>query len=126
MQRLALSVLVMLLFFGSSKAQDTIVKTDSSRVLAKVTGVNSREVHYKRFDNLDGPDSTLLTFKIARIVYQNGSSDVFTRNSTSVANRADNYVPKPVKYKNYFSLNGFDLLFGLLTVNYERNIRSDA
>lgn len=130
MKKLFLLAFFALAIHFTTKAQDIIVRTDSSRIQAKVSEVSGSEVRYKRFDNPNGPTYTVSTADVARIIYQNGTSDVFiSRGGGNDDYHADNhlhpYVQKPVKYGNYVSMNAFDLLFGILTVNYERNIKND-
>lgn len=129
MKKIFLFIVFVLVFFCVSRAQDIIVKTDSSRISAKVEEVGSTDVRYKRFDNPDGPTYTLSTIEIARIVYQNGSVDVFVKREEMEEHHHRErkpYEPQPAKYPNYISLNVFDIGFGMVTVNYERNLETDA
>lgn len=66
----------------SAKAQDLIVKSDSTRVEAKVTEVSPDNVRYKRFSNPDGPTYVLPVADISYIQYQNGEKEFFKTPTT--------------------------------------------
>jgi hypothetical protein len=58
-------------------AQDTLVKTDHSKLAVKVIEVNPETVKYKRFDYPDGPLMILDKKEVSAIVYQNGLREMF-------------------------------------------------
>ena len=58
-------------------AQDTIVKKDDSRISAKITEVHNDEIHYKKFNNLEGPTYVIETAKITSIIYENGEVETY-------------------------------------------------
>ncbi len=58
-------------------AQDKIYKTDNSIVEAKVKKIDPVSIVYKRFDNQEGPEYTIPKKQVVKIVYQNGTTDVF-------------------------------------------------
>ena len=58
-------------------AQDKIYKTDGTVIESKVKKVDPTTVIYRRFDNQDGPEYTILKKQVNKIVYQNGTTDVF-------------------------------------------------
>ena len=58
-------------------AQDLIVRTDSTRIEARVTEVSPETVRYKRFSNPDGPTYVLPVAGIDYIRYANGETDRF-------------------------------------------------
>lgn len=60
-----------------ARAQDLIVKRDSSRIEARVTEISPAEVRYKRFSNPDGPTYVLPVEAIHAIRYANGEEDRF-------------------------------------------------
>jgi len=70
-------IVFFLLAFLSSKAQDTIVKRDGERIVARVTEVNPHDIRYKRNDNPDGPVYRLEKEQINYVIYFNGSKDLF-------------------------------------------------
>ena len=68
--------------FGAS-AQDLIVKTDSTKIEAKVIEVSPQSVRYKRFTNPDGPTYVLPTLEIHYIRYANGETEYYTRETSA-------------------------------------------
>ena len=56
----------------TAAAQDLIVKTDATKVEAKVTEITPDAVRYKRFSNPDGPTYVLPVADIDYIQYANG------------------------------------------------------
>lgn len=71
-----LFVLCSLLLF-SATAQDTIFKTDSAIIQAKVTEVGDETIKYKKFNNLDGPIYNIKKTDVRIIVYQNGEKEIY-------------------------------------------------
>ena len=66
-------------------AQDIITKKNSEDIKAKIIEVNSSEIKYKKFDNLNGPTFTISKSEILIIRYENGSKDVFSESESRVA-----------------------------------------
>ena len=62
---------------SAAVAQDLIVRTDSTRIEARVTEVSPETVRYKRFSNPDGPTYVLHVAGIDYIRYANGETDRF-------------------------------------------------
>lgn len=58
-------------------AQDVIVTKQSERIDATILEVSDSEVRYKRQNNPTGPTFTLVTSKIATILYANGEVQTF-------------------------------------------------
>lgn len=80
-------LLVLLLScFVNVSAQDVIVKKDGNTILSKVTEVNSNDIKYKKFSNLNGPTYTLDKSEIMSINYENGERDTFDQTDISSAN----------------------------------------
>ena len=58
-------------------AQDLIVKSDSTRVEARVLEISPEQIRYKRFSNPDGPTYVMPVGTIEYIRYANGETDRF-------------------------------------------------
>jgi hypothetical protein len=58
-------------------AQDKIYKRDGSIVDAKVKSVGVKNITYARFDNQSGPEYIVSKSDVEKIMYQNGTVDVF-------------------------------------------------
>ena len=84
---------ILLLFVASIsvaaglRAQDKIYKTDNSIIEAKVKKVDPASIVYKRFDNQDGPEYTILKKEVVKIIYQNGVTDIFDEGENGKAER---------------------------------------
>jgi hypothetical protein len=65
-------------------AQDAIVKRSSGdEIPAKVMEVNSEQVKYKKFDNLDGPNYSIPSSEVFMIKYEDGSKKVFDKDPST-------------------------------------------
>ncbi|HTL83061.1 MAG TPA: hypothetical protein VL651_15215 [Bacteroidia bacterium] len=66
-------------------AQDTLYKTDNTKIACKVTEIGSTEIKYKKWDNQDGPVYSVDKSDVRRIVYANGTSEMITQDQYAVA-----------------------------------------
>lgn len=74
-------LLLVAAFFGAlgASAQDLIVKTDSTRIEARVLEIAPESIRYKRFSNPEGPTYLLPTAEVCYIRYANGEMEYYTR-----------------------------------------------
>lgn len=79
---IALSLLLLIPL--SLKAQDVILKTDGSTVLAKVVSITANEVEYYLWTAQSGPLYVIKQADIRQINYQNGQKDVFPASAPQV------------------------------------------
>lgn len=79
-----LLVLLMILCSGSAFAQDVIVKNDGSTVLCRIVEVNSSEVVYKKWNNLNGSNYVMNRSDVANINYENGKKENVSSNGTNL------------------------------------------
>lgn len=86
--------LTLALCFGmwSLHGQDTLVKTDHSRLAVKVIEVNPGTIKYKRFDYPDGPLIILDKKEVLEIVYRNGWREVMTQETVAPAPEPDTLI----------------------------------
>ncbi len=73
-------IIILLFIFSSAltvSAQDVIVKKDGSTVLSKVIEIGTTEVKYKKWNNQNGPNYTILKSDIQAINYENGEKETF-------------------------------------------------
>lgn len=74
-------ILLLMVFFASTftaSAQDVIVKKDGSTILSKVIEIGTTEVKYKKWNNQNGPNYTILKSDVQAINYENGVKDTFS------------------------------------------------
>ena len=68
-----------------ANAQDKIYKKDGTVIDAIIKEVGDKTINYKRFDNPNGPDYTILKKNSLRIVYQDGTFDNFDGNGKTAS-----------------------------------------
>lgn len=74
-----LSAFVISLLPRISLAQDKIYKTDKTVIDAKVTEINTSEIKYKKFSNLNGPAYIVPRKEVSMIVYENGEKEIYNQ-----------------------------------------------
>ena len=79
MKRTILLLLAALCGALTAAAQDLIVRTDASKLEAKVIEITPEAVRYKRFSNPDGPTYVLPVAQIHYIRYANGEKEYYTK-----------------------------------------------
>lgn len=79
MKRTILLLLAALCGALTAAAQDLIVRTDASKIEAKVIEITPEAVRYKRFSNPDGPTYVLPVAQIHYIRYANGEKEYYTK-----------------------------------------------
>lgn len=82
-RKLLLSLLFAPAGIAPLSAQDLIVKTDSTRVEARVLEISPEQIRYKRFSNPDGPTYVLPVGTVEYIRYINGEIDRFRPESAA-------------------------------------------
>ena len=90
---------MMLLTAPLVRAQDVIVKSDGSTILAKVLKVNPSDVEYKKFSNPNGPIYTINKSDLLSINYENGEKDVFS-DVKDAQSRTDNAQSANSSFEN--------------------------
>lgn len=71
-------IVTLLSVSGLVKAQDVILKKDSSTIISKVTKISSTEIEYKKWSNLDGPTYIISISEVASINFQNGEVEYYS------------------------------------------------
>lgn len=70
--------LLLLLFGKATRAQDTIVKTDGTRIIAQVQEVGTTEIKYKKYATAQtSPVYDIAKSDVTMIKYHDGTQDVF-------------------------------------------------
>jgi len=70
-------ILLSVVFINALHAQDFIIKKNGDEISAKVQEVGTTEIKYKKFDNQDGPNYSILKTEVFMIKYANGTKEVF-------------------------------------------------
>lgn len=72
---------IILLFSGAQLySQDLIILKNGNDIEAKVLEINSKNIDYKKYSNINGPTYHLDKSEIFMIKYQSGDKDMFTNN----------------------------------------------
>ena len=79
-------------------AQDTIMKRNGDRIIAKVTEVNTTEIKYKKFNFQDGPVYIEKKFDIESITYSTGLKERFEREKLPTTD----YYKAPQRDPDYY------------------------
>lgn len=93
-----LSLLSVVFISTNCLAQDNIYKSDGTTIEAKVLEVGVQIIKYHRYDNVDGPVYSISKREVSKIVYENGTKDIF--NGREAAARPSIRDQKKLNYGN--------------------------
>ena len=116
MKHLLLFITLIAASFGIS-AQDIIVKTDSTKVEAKITEISDFEIKYYDWDNQSGPLFIIAVDKIAYIKFANGKITNYANHANSLSTDVD---AAAINRKNILKVSPFSPMTGHLDFEYER------
>lgn len=90
-------VVILLCWAGNAAAQDLIVKTDGTKIEAKVLEIGEKDIKYKKASHNDGPTYLVSVGNVAYIQFADGSTDVFSQEATDrlAAQPAEQSAPAP-------------------------------
>ena len=114
-------LLLSLVGITNVNAQDIIMLIKGGNIQAKVQEVKSKEIVYKKFSNVNGPNYYIDIEDVEKINYESGAVDVFEANPN--AGTAFSYNSKKTESifgNNIISINVPDILFQNVTFSYER------
>lgn len=96
-------------------AQDVIVNKDGSTILSKIIEVNSSDIKYKKFSNLDGPTYTINKSDVVSVNYENGDRDDFKESTSDDTHSVTNKIitlragtPIPIEIVNSVRASNLD------------------
>jgi hypothetical protein len=92
-------LLIITISWSYVNGQDVIVMKNGDEIKSKVLEINTYDIKYKKFDNLEGPIISISKSNVSIIKYQNGTQDVInapsnSTNTTSAANTESNKQKK--------------------------------
>lgn len=127
------------MFWKPSFSQDVLYTLTGSKLKAKVLEINTTDIKYKDFLNIDGPTYVISKTDIVLIKYENGSTDIINSDPPSLLPTAPLVAktetvvpgarPRPVEKKpmnlyylnsNMLSINALALANGDITLMYDR------
>jgi hypothetical protein len=114
-----LSILIITVLSSQLKAQDTIYKTNGSKLVVKIMEINNFEIKYKSFD--DNNNSVFIENKnnVHHIVYKNGLKEFY--NTTTEGDVTHTSIAEKEIYygKNILAINFFETVFTNFGFSYE-------
>ncbi len=105
-----------------TNGQDTLFVYGSAPILTKVLEINDTEVKYKKFNFLSGPDYIISKKQITKIIYENGTVELFTaKNKIESVQKTKHDFKKWYTGQNNIEFVASDLLFNSATISFERS-----
>ncbi len=120
---LTIQVLCVLLFITTSIsfAQDTIVKRNNEKIIAKILEVNPTDIRYKHFDYENGPIFTSMKWELKYIVFSNGVKESFENVSPPPSSTAKKDLSIQPTGNNYYYLSQKISETDMLDIAHQRN-----
>ncbi len=75
-----------------SFSQDKIIRKNGDTIFAKVEAVNTYTISYKKYNNLNGPLYSLETSKVSQIIYENNTTESFSKAADAKASSKDDNI----------------------------------
>lgn len=148
MKRILIFVFITsVLFAFKAHSQDILYTTSGNKIAVKVLEINTKDIKYKDFSNLEGPTYVISKLDIVLINYANGISEIINDNPATLAPKSseNKAVPEtkskdPVSVSeinkakqkkefnlyylnnNMISINALALANGDLTLMYDRDL----
>ncbi|MFN4234481.1 MAG: hypothetical protein ACK4IK_06720 [Bacteroidia bacterium] len=119
-------IFIIILIFSICKqihAQDTIYFTNGSIWIVKLEMINTQKIHFKRFDNLSGPQYIYPKSEIHKIIYKDGFTEAYTPIKKISQDTISNIYFN--KYKNSVGFNTLNLLFAQAYIFGERKLHNN-
>ena len=115
-----LSSLVILLFAFSlsSFSQDVLFFQDGSKEEVKVLEINSQEISYKKYTNLEGPAYVINRNEVVLINFANGEHELISPVKTLPMKKEKPFTKDFTR--NIIAFHLFDVVFGDIGLSYER------
>ena len=73
------------MFANLAYCQDVLYTTAGSKLKGKVTEINTKDIKYKDFNNLEGPTYVIAKADVVLIQYSNGTTEVINDNPNTLA-----------------------------------------
>lgn len=121
-------------FFNTQlKAEDTIVKVNGDKIVAKITEVGTNAITYKKINSTDGPTFVDYKTDIFYVRFNNGEKQYFAKEQITSSQKAmidTNLVKKNELEKTELSTisgkNKIETMNGKFTVNGQKASRKDV
>jgi hypothetical protein len=130
-------ILIFIVIYTISFAQDIIYTVNGKKILGKVLEVNIVDVKYKDYSNLTGPTYVISKSEIILINFSNGTSEILNSNPETLEPKKENSLSTNQKAlitkketlpnlyymnNNLLSINALALANGDVTLIYDREL----
>lgn len=132
MRQLVFTVFTLLVFVSVLQAQDILYTVGGNKIQAKVTELNTTDVKYKDFSNLEGPTYVISKSEVVLIEFADGSTQIVNPDAPALtpktleekAVKAPEKKPLNLYYlnKNMISINALSLANADITLLYDREL----
>lgn len=115
------------------KSQDIIYTISGGKITAKVLEINPKEIKYKSYSNIEGPNYVINNSDVVLIQFANGTSQIINQDAPALKPKKDeipvasktytlNNRPTNIYYlhPNLISINALALMNGDFTLLYDR------
>ena len=128
-----LTSVIILITVTAIKAQDVIYTISGNKITAKVLEISSKEIKYKSYSNIEGPNYVISNSDVVLIQFANGTSQIINQDAPILKPKKDeipvatrtntlNNNPPNLYYlhPNLISINALALMNGDFTLLYDR------
>ncbi len=95
-----------LVFSQVSSAQDIIHTYDTSPIKANIMVIDDDYLHYKTWDNQDGPLYSISLSKVEKIVFRNGTIRIIPRTNQQTVPGSDGRYPNDYRHGEFYKRQG--------------------
>lgn len=128
------------LFATSAYCQDILYTSNGNKLMAKVLEINTKDIKYKDFNNVEGPTYVISKTDVVLIQYSNGVTEVINDNPPTNSPKVEEQDPvgtNPIEKiktpekkafnlyylnNNMLSINALALANGDVTLMYDRDL----
>lgn len=114
-----------IVFVSPLHSQDTLYRSNGSVIPVLIISIDSPDIRYKKVGDTASLIYAIDKAYVSKVVYQAGRTVEFTSPSGTLAKQMTTVLDYTTDtLPNSLSVNIFDILFGLATVEYERKFRT--
>ena len=89
-----------------SSAQDIIHTYDSAPIKADIQHIDDDYIHYKTWDNLDGPLYTMSLTRVEKVVFKNGTIRIIPQTNQTIVPSGYSTIPEGYRRGKYYETHG--------------------
>ena len=89
-----------------SSAQDIIHTYDSAPIKAEIKHIDDDYIHYKTWDNQDGPLYTMALSRVEKIIFKNGTIQIIPQTNQTIIPSGYSSIPQGFRRGKFYEVNG--------------------